>query len=426
MSANGEIPREMADRILDLSNALDDAYPGKKLVKETGIVEKYAPGTVFQYIHTLKRWYVLDGIDYLTANSSEVNRLARKMDTGRHPEAPDGGYSRQTVNKFLCAAKAFYDYHQDLDIPRSEVEMFKKTSRPAYDDQDMFTRDEINALRDAVPDVRRRALLEMLIYTGQRIRALLTLRIKDIDATNGYFYLNEDADGLKGATKRGRKRPLFGARKYVRDWIQHHPLKDDPEAFVFIGDPSNHQTKTDKPLTERSARRILQRARDEAGIETSVSPHKFRHYFVSVMSNDYGLDDNNIKFLMGHAKNSNVMNTTYKHIKSDDYINRAEAALGYKRPETRNSFVPEDCRVCGEDLEEDWKSCPNCGEVYAPDAEATKHQITEAMFESALETSNPEEQQALQVVQQWIEDHPGDAAEVLSEAMMNEEDGRNA
>jgi hypothetical protein len=61
---------------------------------------------------------------------------------------------------------------------------------------DMFTEDEGNALRRACGQselpTRNRALLELLIFTGQRLGALLTLRIGDVDTREGYIYLNDD------------------------------------------------------------------------------------------------------------------------------------------------------------------------------------------------------------------------------------------
>lgn len=415
----GEMDPELVDRLLDLADAINKDYPGKKYVKPDGERAEYTPQTVYQYLWILKRWHDLDGIDYLTATADDVNRLGTQMDTGRHPNGKDDGYARQTTNKFFCATKAFYGYHQDLGVDRADIEMFTKANNPAYDEQDMFTREEIEALRNVMTNPRDRALLEMFIYTGQRIRALLTLRIKDLEVENGYFYLNDTASGLKGADKRGRKRPLFGARKYVRDWLSYHPRTDNPDEYVFIGDPSNPQTKEGQAIGARSVRRLLKQAGEEAGVD-DVKPHKFRHYFVSVMSNDYGIDDDTIKFLLGHNENSNVMNTTYKHITSEDYIQRAEEVVSGKKEETRNSFVPAVCAVCEESLQPDWKSCPACGEVYAPDAQASQQKFTESLFESAVEVSNPEQQQAVKILKRWISENPGQAAEVLSESMMSQ------
>lgn len=416
-----DLPSDLARRLLDLSHALDEDNPRETYYAANGEKKSYAAGTVYQYLHMLIRWRELDGIDYLDTTAHEINELAADMDTGMHSESPDGGYSRQTVNKFFCAVKAFYRYHDDPGVDPEEIDMFKKANSPAYDDRDMFTRQEINELRDVMDNPRHRALLEMLIYTGQRIRAILTLRVKDFDLEGGYFYLNEDAAGLKGATKRGRKRPLFGARKYVQEWLEYHPRGDEPEAWVFVGDPKNPRVDLDNPLTERSVRRILQNAADEAGLDKSANPHKFRHYFVTVMKRDYNMEDDTVKFLLGHGEQSNVMNTTYKHIKNEDYIRAAEEVLGQKEPEERNSFTPPYCFVCGETLQPKWKSCPSCGEVYAPDAEKSKGDIEEAMFESAVAAESEEEQAALGTVRKWFRENPDKAAEFIITALERDE-----
>jgi len=78
----------------------------------------------------------------------------------------------------------------------------------------MYTEDEVQALREAVDNARDRCMLELFLNTGQRIRAIQTLRVKDVDpedGTTGSYYLNTDAEGLKGAAQNGSKRPLLGA-----------------------------------------------------------------------------------------------------------------------------------------------------------------------------------------------------------------------
>ncbi|QCC48135.1 tyrosine-type recombinase/integrase [Halobellus limi] len=408
---DGTLDRELARRLIELAAALDGENPKHKYIAPNGERKEYSPGTIYQYLHVLVRWHDLDGIDYLNTTAKEINDLAADMDTGLHPESPDGGYSRQTVNKFLCAAKAFYHYHSDLGIAHGEVDMFKKANRPAYDDRDMFTREEINALRDAMPDTRWRALLEMMIFTGQRIHAIMTLRIKDIDVNEGVFYLNDDEYGLKGADKRGLKRPLLGARAYVRDWLQYHPRKDDPEAPVFIGDPSNAHTKFDQPMNTSSIRRGLRKAAEKAGIKKDVKPHKMRHYFVTVMKRDHGLDDDTIKFLLGHAKDSNVMSTTYQHISADDYVKSAEAAFGIGDDDDGSPVVPELCPTCGRTLKSTDKACSNCGELITPDAQATKRQVKEMMFDAGISGNlSKDELKALKTAREKLDD---DEAETL-------------
>jgi site-specific recombinase XerD len=392
-SQNGDLDPDLARRLIGLANALDSRNPRDKYIAPNGEHKEYAPGTIYQYISVLLRWRDLDGIDYLTADAKQLNDLAADMDTGFHPNSKEGGYSRQTVNKFLCAAKCFYQYHDDLGVKHGDIDMFKKANTPAYDDRDMFTREEISALRDEMPDPRWRAILEMLIFTGQRLHALTTLRVKDIDAENGVYYLNDEEYGLKGADKRGLKRPLLGARRYIQDWLQYHPRGDDPEAYVFIGDPSNSQTRLDRPITERSIRRGLKKYAEQAGIKKSVKPHKMRHYFVTVMKRDHGFDDDEIKFLLGHSKDSNVMATTYQHISNEDYIKSTEEKIGIRDEDDASPVTPGICPVCGRTLKPNDRACSACGELVAADAKATKDQVHELMIEELVNPDLSEEEQ---------------------------------
>lgn len=85
--------------------------------------------------------------------------------------------------------------------PEKEEFVMLSSEKTSVDERDMFTKADVKALRGACDHPRNRALLEMLIYCGQRINALLTLRIKDIPKTEdgsleGVFYLNPDSGGL--------------------------------------------------------------------------------------------------------------------------------------------------------------------------------------------------------------------------------------
>lgn len=42
-----------------------------------------------------------------------------------------------------------------------------------------------------------------------------TLRTKDVDTDEGVFWINEEADGIKGAETNSIKRPLLGAKRAV-------------------------------------------------------------------------------------------------------------------------------------------------------------------------------------------------------------------
>ncbi|MFB6219695.1 MAG: zinc-ribbon domain-containing protein [Halobacteriaceae archaeon] len=63
------------------------------------------------------------------------------------------------------------------------------------------------------------------------------------------------------------------------------------------------------------------------------------------------------------------MERTYAHLTDEDHIKAAEEKYGIREPEKDSPLTPAVCDRCGEPLEGDWKFCPYCGFVYAPDAQ---------------------------------------------------------
>lgn len=373
---------ELADRLQEFASALDSETVRNKFIDADGNVRTYEPRSIEAYLQCL-RLSAERGLDLLDTNADSINDFF----DGEHD---DRGLSKTTLARYQSAARAFYRYY-DLGVDPDAIRVFSERSPPKHDERDMFEAEEVDALRDACDRPRDRAFLEMLIYTGQRITAIRTLRVKDVDVDAGHIYLNDEADGLKGALERGRKRPLFGARKYVRDWLQYHPRKDDPDAPLFVGDPNHWKTKLDEPWSEPGVRKHLKRIAERAGVDKPVNPHNFRHYFVTVMKRDYQLDNDTLRMLLGTAVDSDVLLTTYSHVTNSDYVEHAETALGYRDEDDRDSpMTPDTCPTCGEILDSHWKRCPACNEVFAPELKQLEAQLAESRNEAIDEiAANP-------------------------------------
>ena len=371
-----------------------------KYYDKDGSVKTLAPRSIDRYLSCL-RIAIKDGFDPLEDTAAEFNDL---MDTMHD----DGGKAKTTLQGYQAAAQAFYRYHDHLGVDPDDIHNYTEKSDPRHDERDMFTEEDIKALRRAISETkmqtRNRALLELLIFTGQRISALLTLRMRDVDLEEGYIYLNEDYDdkngGLKNATQRGRKRPMFGAKKYVRDWIQYHPKggdNPDPDAWLFIGDPSHWKTDPDDHWAKVSADHVLRRLKGYAEIDKPVNAHNFRHYCATVLYRDYDLDRDTIRMLLGHVRGSSALEETYSHLFDDDYIQKAEEKLGYKEKEERNPFTPETCPTCGELLGDSDKACSNCGEVFTPDAAGiVLDESDDRLRDSYREADTPEQLEQVQ------------------------------
>jgi integrase len=93
-------------------------------------------------------------------------------------------------------------------------------------------------------------------------------------------------------------------------------------------------------LTQDTIRYHLEKAADKAGVEKTVHPHIFRHYFKTIAKRDYDLDDAYIKHLRGDSPGSNVMETTYRHLSDGDAFEHASAKFEGREVETESPISP--------------------------------------------------------------------------------------
>jgi integrase len=337
-------------------------------------------------------------------NTKAVNALFEDLESGAHPDVKDDGYGRGTLTQWQSAVTKFYEYHDELGIDPEGI-VVKAQDKSGVDDRDMYTQEEVEALRDAVNTTRDRCLLELLLNTGQRIRAIQTLRVKDVDTEECVYWLNTEEAGLKGADTNGSKRPLLGAKRAVYDWLKDHPT-GKPEDYLITCLPSSNRGTAGEQLSQSTIRRRLKQIADRADVSKPPNPHNFRHHFVTTCKRDYDMDDTTIKHLIGHGAGSNIMQTTYQHLNDDDHIEAAEVAAGLREEESESPLTPQVCPTCSEPLSEGDRACSACGTVFAPDAKEVEDQIDSDMKESYKETDpeDRETQEKLDALDEILDD----------------------
>lgn len=383
----GDVSERDAEAIRTVLDALDPQHPADVFQANGNGTETKESKTLANYTSRLRLASTeVDG-DLLDQTTDTINQLMADMADGTAEIAPDDGYSVGSVGQYQSALKAFYRYHDGHDVDPEEIPVFAPEDT-SVDDRDMFEVDEVQAMRDAIDSPRERCLFELLAFTGQRIRAIQTLRIKDIDLDDGVLYLNEDAEGLKGAKG---KRPLLGAEAYVRRWLDYHPTKESDDYLITPkatggGEPGGM-------ITQDTIRYHLRKVADKAGVDKDVHPHIFRHYFTTIAKRDYDMDDAYIKHLRGDAPGSRVMETTYRHLSDADAVEHADAKFEGREPETESPLTPEKCPTCGEIMEPNAKACSACGTVFTPDAKSAEDKIAADVKQSYAETDPDDDEQ---------------------------------
>jgi integrase len=397
-----EADKEAAFEFLD---AINPDISTTNFTNEKGQRETKTYGTLAAYAQSLKRVGELANHPLVEMpDTTAVNAFFDELGNGTHPDVKDSGYADSTMSQWQSAVTKFYEYHDDLGIDHEEV-VVTRQPKTTVDERDMYTKEEIEQLREAVSNTRDRCVLELLLNTGQRIRAIQTLRVKDVDVEEGVYYLNTNESGLKGADKNGKKRPLLGAKRPVYDWLKDHPT-GEPEDYLITCLPTAQRGTAGEKLSQSTIRARLKRIADDAGVNKPPNPHNFRHYFVTACKRDYGMDESTIKHLIGHGPNSKIMETTYAHLTDDDHIKAAEVAADLREPDETSPLTPQVCPTCSEQLDPGAKACPACGTVFAPDAKSAEDQIQEDMNESYKQTDpdDTDTQEKIDAVNELLDD----------------------
>lgn len=417
---DGEVPTEDFERVTTFVDAYDD---DKLTVKTPEGESGLAYGTLKGHLSRLKvATERMDG-KLVEATADDINEYLDALLSGDHADIKDDGFTPDTVKNHAGSIRRFYEYHDDLGVEKADIAMPSGEDTSPTEDE-MFTKEEVQALRDAAPNMRDKCLLDLLIYTGQRVRAIQTLRIKDVNPDDGTFTLNDSVDGLKGATG---KRPLLGAVASLKKWLEVHPCPDDPEAHVITNLHTNNEgVEAGDPLHSAQIHSRLKQIGEEAGVEKPVNPHNFRHYFVTVAKRDYGLEDSEIKHLIGHRPDSTVMETTYSHLTDEDVIENVEVAAGFREPDDESPLSPPVCPTCDEPLPDNARACSMCGTTFTPDAKAAQDTIEDLSMEGAFAADDADEQAAVEALsdhlKQMLQDNPEMATELLRDAgVLNEE-----
>lgn len=403
----GDVSKADEEAILELTAAYDEQDMGVSLPSEGD----HAEDTKHKEPNTLTYWTV-----YLTriadrmevplteATAEDVNDLMTAMRKGDHPAVKADGLANNSIRNYQGVSRRFYRY-QDFGPDPEDIVMISGDDTHV-DDRDMLTPEEIDRIRNAATHPRDLAIFDLLLYTGQRNTAIRSLRIRDVDLEEGVYYLNEEADGLKGADENGKKRPLLGAVGSIREWLRYHPDSENPDAYLITGKPRYSDVKPEKMVSRNTLGYGMKGLKEEAEIDKPLNPHNIRHNFVTIAKREYELSDATIKWLIGHSPDSQVMETTYAHLSDEDRIREAEVGAGIREPDEEDKSLSPDVCNCGEPLPSDARACPRCGVVYAPDAQAVKQQVEDDLWADKSEAEGDEEE-ALDELKRLVRENPG-------------------
>jgi integrase/recombinase XerC len=245
-------------------------------------------------------------------------------------------YSPASEQLYLAATTGFFKFLSaerlaEINLPRLDLLRMQRARRSGQR-LPQFPREEIEQVLEFIANItntgsddpglrlramRDRAFLLTLADTGLRVHEACNLRRGDIDWNEGRAVIIGKGD--KQAVVRFSSRSLQALKSYLStraalDGASGHPLPSLP----LFARHDNGTGKKIKPITTTTGRNIVnERVRQALGDEAEgrITPHSFRHYFVTTVLRASG----NLKLAQELARHASIQVTQrYAHISNDE------------------------------------------------------------------------------------------------------------
>ena len=196
------------------------------------------------------------------------------------------GVSKVTIDNVRRIMSSFFSWLEDEDhIIKSPVRRIKKV-RVSKTVKEIYTDEEIEAMRDNCNAPRDLAIIDLLASTGMRVGELVRLDRDDIDFNNRECIVLGKGD---------KERPVyFDARTKVHLQAYLESRTDDnPALFVTLDNPHDR-------LRISGVESRLHNLGERLNIHR-VHPHKFRRT-LATRAIDKGMPIEQVQHLLGHQK----------------------------------------------------------------------------------------------------------------------------
>jgi integrase/ribosomal protein L40E len=304
---------------------------------EYKLAENISNSRYFRIIYALA--HVLENfkeVDFSTLTQEKANQIWLWLNQQNWKEWTKATNGRVFKNFVKWLNKT---YNLKIDMSNWKVIEPKNSIMPEY----LITEEEFNKLFNATDDIQERLLIGLLYESGCRIGEILSLQIKNVSFNNYGAKLI-----VKGKTGQ-RVIPIVWFANLLRQFVEAHPFKDNPEAFLFYYKNSKGQIV---PPTYSVFRMRLKRLCKKVGINKRVFAHLFRHSRLTELAKE--LPEQILKQIAGWVPDSK-MEQVYLHLSLKDVEESLLTKVyGIKPSDNENK--------------EKFIVCPKCSELNPPSA----------------------------------------------------------
>jgi integrase len=312
------------------------------------------------------------------------------LDSIRRPETKDPTHKWiGTYNQRLINLQRFFKWLYFPDIEPSKrqkpkvienIPTLKRKEKSKYKASDIWTKHEHVIFLQYCGNKRDRCYHAMAVDTGCRPIELLKLRIKDIvyKTAETSQYAEVQVNGKTG----NRTIPLIVCIPYVKDWIDDHPQRTNPHAYLFCGLKKNFGRALTRSALyntyvhykEKAFPRLLQDTNvptaDKEIIKDLLkkpwNPYIQRHN--SMTEKAKILRESLLRVHAGWTPNSKMPQIYLHYFGNESSESLLEAAGIITKDKKVDPLKPKQCPNCNESNKPDSKFCAKCRMVLTYDA----------------------------------------------------------
>ena len=252
------------------------------------------------------------------------------------------------------------------------VKQFPRKEKSAYKPSDIWTDEDHALFLKYCPEKRDKCYHAMANDTSCRPSELLHLKIKDIKIKTSSTGMQYAEVHITKSKTKPRTLPLIFSLPYVKDWIDSHPLTNNPDAFLFISLADNNFGKrlSENALYKLYTQRYKKRYFPKLPNEGSSIPEAEKSYIRNLLTKPWTpyiqrhsaltaksliLKEHTLRDYAGWSMSSK-MPQVYIHYFGNESSKSLLEAYGIEDYKNEKTNVLRS------------KSCPNCNEPNKPDS----------------------------------------------------------
>jgi integrase/recombinase XerD len=306
-------------------------------------------------------------------------------------EQMNNRYKKSSVEQMKMVLKKFFKWFSEKQLEteiekieqdmrkkgKSQLEVEKKiwelsNQRPKYPycvswikcqyvpsmltEKDILAPDEVQKLIITADHPQIKTIIALIWDVAMREGQLCSLNIGDLIIRDGKIDVEVEMDGDER-----RVIPLTDSVPYIIEWLNLTMYKDQPDKPLFY---SLSKPFYGNRYSENGIYFLVRKLGRKAGFRRRIYPHLIRHSRCTYWKKT-GVDSATIKHIGLWKMNSNIPDTTYSHLCSNDHRNEILRSQGLQPVETsnKNPLAVNYCSRCGEANSSTNSYCIKCKEA---------------------------------------------------------------